>query len=328
MRADILEGIINEYDEIRKRKEKERDERVKDVYERFPEIEETDRKINSVGSDTLRVILSSPDKKGVREEMSDKFRILETKKKEILKKNGIPLNYDAIQYDCDKCKDTGYDENNGRCSCFKQKLIDRLYAGSNMEGLLDGKSFDLFDMDYYCKNKMEGHNTTPYDNMVKIKERCQKFAENFDNEKKSIMFIGDTGLGKTYLSSCIAREVMDQGRTVAYIRAAKLFSLFEDERFGRAEGETDELCRADLLIIDDLATEVQSKNNSAYILELLNERMSRGKRMIINTNIGFGGLEKLYTKRFTSRLMDEFEILYFYGDDIRKQKLFRSRGKN
>ena len=118
---------------------------------------------------------------------------------------------------------------------------------------------------------------------------------------------------------------MDKGYTVIYIRAIRLFKLFDDERFGRLNENINWLYDCDLLIIDDLGTEVNTKNNTPYLLELINERLDNGKKIIINTNHNFDGLEKLYTKRFTSRLMERFNIMNFYGDDIRRQKLFDTR---
>ena len=324
MDSAVMDSIITEYENQRASNKRERDKRVYEAYELAPEIKKIDMEIARIGSSTLRNILASPDDTGAKEEMKNKFKILKKKKNDLLLKFNIPADYDKLRYKCDMCKDTGYVEGKGRCSCFNQKLIDRLYDASNMRELLKKQNFNLFNMDFYSKNHVKDFKNTPYENMVNTKKFCEEFVDNFEKPSKSLMFYGDTGLGKTYMSSCIGKAVMDKGRTVLYMRSTRLFRMLDDERFGRSKDGTDGLYEVDLLIIDDLGTETYSKNNSSYILDLVSERINRDKKMIINTNYNFEGLEKLYTKRFSSRLLDSFNMMYFYGEDIRKKKLFKN----
>lgn len=322
MDSNVMDSIITEYENQRALNERERDERVRKVYKIVPEIEEIDKQISVIGRETLRKILADPDKTEVKEEMHTKFEVLKQRKKEILTKYNIPLDYDKIKYRCSLCKDTGSIEGVGRCSCFKQKVIDNLYEQSNMKELLKKQNFNMFRDDFYSKRPLRGFEKTPYENIKNIKDFCVKFINNFDKPSKSLLFYGDTGLGKTYMSSCIGKELMDRNKTVLYIRASRLFRLFDDERFGRLEEDIKGLYKSDLLIIDDLGTEAFSKNNASFIIDLINDRINNDKKMIINTNMNFEGLEKLYTKRFSSRLLDSFDMMYFYGDDIRRIKLF------
>lgn len=325
MDSEILDIIVREYEEQTKDNIAKRDQRVKKVYELVPEIEEIDKQVAVIGSNTLKKIFSEPDNRDAKKEMEDKFRILSQRKKELLLKYNIPSDFDKIKYKCELCRDTGHIEGVGRCGCFRQRMIDILYEKSNMGELLKRQSFDKFDDDFYSRSKVKGYENTPYDNMEKIKKFCLEFCSSFDKPSKSLIFYGDTGLGKTFMSSCIAKEIMDKGYTVIYIRAIRLFKLFDDERFGRLEDGLEWLYKCDLLIIDDLGTEINTKNNTPYLLELINERTDNGKKMIINTNNNFDGLEKLYSKRFTSRLMESFDAMYFYGEDIRRQKLFKKK---
>ncbi|MGN0164175.1 MAG: ATP-binding protein [Candidatus Ornithomonoglobus sp.] len=322
MDNEIFEGIIDDYEKQLSKDKRERDARVEAVYSRVPEIREIDRDINTVGSDTLRAILQNPDKGELKEDMKNKFAVLKQRKKELLKKNGIPEDFDAMKYRCSVCKDTGYIEGKGRCACFRQKLIDRLYKLSNMSELLKKQNFDTFSMDYYSRNIPKGMKRSPYDNMINIKSYCENFVRGFDRSSKSMVFYGDTGLGKTFMSSCIAKALIDMGKTVFYVRATRLFRMFDDEKFGRLTDGMEDVYKSDLLIIDDLGTEAVYKNNNSYLLDLVNERMSNEKKMIINTNLNFENLENRYSKRFSSRILEGFDMLYFYGDDIRKQKLF------
>lgn len=325
MDSEVFDKIIREYEKQRDKNKKERDDRVERVYKIIPEIEDINKQIDIIGSNTLKTILSNTDNKNAKKEMLDKFKILNQRKKELLKKNNIPEDFDKIKYNCELCNDTGHIEGNGRCKCFRQKMINALYEQSNMGDLLRRQNFDLFNDECFGKNHVKGYNRTPYDNIQIIKKFCKEFCDNFENPSKSLLLYGDTGLGKTYMSSCIAKEVMDKGFTVIYIRAIKLFKMFDEERFGRLDENIDWLYRCDLLIIDDLGTEIKSKNNSPYLLNLINERLDNGKKIIINSNNNFDGLELLYTKRFTSRLMESFEMMCFYGDDIRRKKLFEEK---
>ena len=182
---------------------------------------------------------------------------------------------------------------------------------------------DNFSLEYYSKKPYKDLKYTPYENMEKIRNFCKNYADDFDNMKKSLCFYGDTGLGKTFLSSCIAKELIDKGKTVLYIRAAKLFKIFEDEKFGRLSEDIESIYNCDMLIIDDLGTEYETKFNTSYLFELINERSMSNKKMIINTNLNFSGMEKKYTKRLTSRLTEDFLMLYFYGEDIRRKKFLK-----
>ena len=138
-----------------------------------------------------------------------------------------------------------------------------------------------------------------------------------------MVFYGPTGLGKTFLSGAVAKELMDRGKTVVYLRAARLFSVYEDYKFGRNTDKNviDNIYNTDLLIIDDLGTEVQDKKNLSFLFDVVNERTANGKKIIISTNLEISEITKLYSMRFTSRLYEYFMMYRFYGEDIRIQKL-------
>lgn len=322
MDNEVFNGIISEYENQRAKNKREREERIANVYKSFPEIREIDEKIAETGSSSLRAIFANPDDSSIKEDLKRNLSILKQRKKEILEKNNIPIDFDKERFRCLLCKDTGHVEGNGRCSCFKQKMIDYLYKQSNLNELLKSNNFDNFNIDFFSKEKVNGMNRTPYENMKNIKAFCEDFIENFDKPSKNLAFYGDTGLGKTFISSCIAKALMDKGKTVLYIRASKLFKMFDDEKFGRLSDDIDLIYESDLLIIDDLGAEPVSKNNNSYILDLINERISSEKKIIISTNLDYKNLEEKYTKRFSSRLLDSFEFIYFYGEDIRRIKLF------
>ena len=313
--------IFNEYEELRAKAAADRKRRINDVYESFPHIREIDEEIYRLGVENVEKILKNPEKS---DELNYSFKAalkkLQDEKKGIIKDNNIPADYEEYKYSCALCSDTGYTENGEKCACYKQKLANELYSRSNLGKILDKQNFGNFSFDYYSKEKVNGHELSPYSNMVKIYDRCRSFCDDFDNTERGLLFYGSPGLGKTFLSSCIAKELMDKGKVVIYMRAAKLFSLYEDCRFGNKDGLND-IYEADLLIIDDLGTEPQNRNNFSFLFDIICERMTEGKKIIINTNLSLGELEKMYSSRLTSRIYEFFVPLRFYGSDIRIKKL-------
>lgn len=324
---NTLNKIMTEYEELRTNAANERRKRINEVNSKFPRIAEIDREIYKRGLDNTTGILKNPEKK---DEFNKDFKInlkrLTDEKNEIMRKNNISPDYNEYKYECDICHDTGYDENGKKCQCFKQKLINEAYSMSNMEEIVKKENFNTFSFDYYSKQP-QGDEISPYENMVKIFNHCKRFCDDFENELKGMVFYGNTGLGKTFLSSAVAKELMDSGKTVVYVRATRMFSLYEDYKFGRSTERSviDNIYNADLLIIDDLGSEPINKNNTSFLFDVINERTANGRKIIINTNLQLSELTKLYSMRFTSRLYEYFMLYKFYGEDIRIQKLKESK---
>ena len=315
--------IMEEYEELRIKAANRRKSRIEEVYKNFPRIGEIDKEIQRRGLDNVNNILKNPEKKDeYNSDFKENLKRLNDEKKKIMKENNISDDYDKYEYKCGICSDTGYDESGRKCKCFKQKLINEAYSMSNMAEIIKTQNFDTFSLDYYSKQSEDGL-ISPYENMKKIYENCKRFCDNFDNETKGLVFYGPTGLGKTFLSGAIAKEIMDIGKTVVYLRATKLFSVYEDYKFGRSSESSviDNIYNADLLIIDDLGTEPSNKNNISFLFDVVNERIAAGKKIIINTNLQISEITKMYSMRFTSRLYEYFMMYKFYGEDIRIQKL-------
>ncbi len=318
----MIEKILNEYEEYRTASETERKRRIAEVYEKFPQIEELDKEIFKLGSENVQNIIRNPENSDkINSDFKKNLKELEDKKYKILKENNIPKDYDKKKYRCELCKDTGYTDDGKKCKCLKQRLINEAYSKSNLGDILAVQNFDTFSFKYYSKEKTDG--ISPYDNMQAIYKRAKSFCENFDSDEKSLIFYGSTGLGKTFLSSCIAKDLIDSGKTVIYSRAARFFGIYEDYKFGRAENKNliDEIYGCDLLIIDDLGTEAKNSINLSFLFDVLSERTANGKKMIINTNFDLGELAKNYSQRFTSRIFEFFIPCKFTGSDIRLQKM-------
>lgn len=322
--------IMGEYEEMRIEAANKRKKRIDEINGKFPRIEEIDKEIFRRGLDNVNNILKNPEKKDeYNGDFKENLKRLNDEKQKILTENNIPFDYDKYEYVCDMCHDTGYEPDGKRCKCFEQKLINEAYSMSNMADIIKSQNFDTFSFDYYSKKSQDGL-ISPYENMVKIYRNCKNFCENFDTETKGMVFYGPTGLGKTFLSGAVAKEVMDMGKTVIYLRAAKMFSVYEDYKFGRNTDRTliDNIYNTDLLIIDDLGTEIQDKKNYSFLFDVVNERTANGKKIIISTNLEISEITKLYSMRFTSRLYENFMMYRFYGEDIRLQKFRKNAGLN
>ena len=321
--SEAAKKIMDEYENLRSRKEDEKCARIAQIYSDFPEIEAIDREIYQSGAENVKNILKSLEKADeLNREYKNKLNKLKEKRKEIIEKNGIDPKFDAVKYNCEKCFDTGFLSNGKKCVCFNQQLINYRYKRSNLSEILERENFNTFSFDYYSKEN-DGKKPSPYENIKTIYSRAKKFSEGFDNEEKGLVFYGAAGLGKTFLSSCIAKALMDSGKTVVYLNAPRLFMMYENYRFNRLEDDSviNDIYSADLLIIDDLGTEPQTKNNISFLFDLLSDRLSNNRKMLISTNYNMNELTQMYSSRFTSRLYEYFLIYGFYGNDIRIEKL-------
>lgn len=318
-----LTKIMNEYDEDRTIARANRERTVKEVHNKFPEIEEIEKEINRLGLENFGNILKNPENsKEINENFEKKLKELKEKKNEILKKNNIPLDYDEVKYKCEKCLDTGY-EDTKKCSCFIQKLIKVRYKLSNMENIL--KDFEDFSFDYYSEKKISDNEMSERENIKDIFDRSLSFCEK--KEGKSLLFYGNCGTGKTFLSSCIAKKMMDNGYSVIYMTAPSIIEKYEAYKFGKKVDQKeiiDMFYESDLLIIDDLGTEASNAVSLQFMFEIINKRILNNKKMIISTNLNMGDIVKRYTQRIGSRIYESFEILNFKARDIRIQQLERN----
>lgn len=321
--GDILGRIKAEYEEKKNRAANDRKNRIESVRADFPRIREIDREIARLGAENIGKIAADPENAQMyNSQLKAKYDILYKEKADIIKANGIDPGYEKYRYSCPICSDTGYAPSGGRCKCFEQELINEIFEMRELIKSLKYENFDTFSFDYYSSAVNSG-GVNELENIVRIVKRAKRLCENFDDESRGLMFIGDVGLGKTFLSKCITKELIKRGKTVVNVRAVKLFRMLEDNKFGRDNSgyKTDYIYSADLLIIDDLGTETKSQINTAFLDEIINERADMGKKMVISSNLSMDELHKMYSKRFVSRIMENFILCKFYGEDIRKQKI-------
>lgn len=325
---DIIEKIMKEYDYDRTVSRAECEERVNKVHAKFPEIEEIEREADKAGLENMKRIIENPKKSAEFNcEFEKKVQEINEKKRKILKENNIPEDYDKVKHKCEMCGDTGF-IGSEKCPCFVNKIIKYNYRMSNMENILH--DFKEFNFDYYTDRKIADLNMTEKENMRSIYDAALKFCDG--DEEKNLLFYGGCGVGKTFLSSCIAKRLMEKGKTVVYVTAVSLFSEYEDYKFGRRRTENfertlDLIDNAELLIIDDMGAEAPTPIARQFFFDIVEKRMSSGKRMIISTNMTVRGLIKLYTERIESRIFESFKIFKFEAEDIRKQKLKMRNGE-
>lgn len=330
----VLKNILTQYSKKKANYEFEAEKRKQEIYEKYPKLQDLDNKISSLAISTTKALISNNDK-NLLNELNKNIEKLKEEKNKILSSLNIDKSCFEPHYDCPICKDTGYitneDYSTSMCNCLKQKLYDEQYNKANISNL-DVQNFDKFtDLLYSDEiNEAKYHtNVSPKENINLIKDICLNFIKNFDNkEQKNLLFTGNTGLGKTFLSSCIANEIIKKGKNVLYQTAPVMLDTIIDYRFGKPNSINilDSILSADLLIIDDLGTECINNMKFAELFNVINTRLLNQNKItktIISTNLSLKNLYSNYDERIISRIVGNYDICYFYGDDIR----FKIRNK-
>lgn len=316
--------LMREYNRRQLMHENLRAAHTKEVYNAIPRIREIDAEVSTVSAAQAKRAI-----RGEAVSMSEYKKHLTALREEklaLLKQHGFPPDYLELSYTCPKCKDTGY-IGGKKCSCYLQAATDLLYNQSGLSGILQKENFDTLSYAYYSKDEQYAkHGRTVYENMSMIIEACKKYAADFPSVKGSLLFTGSAGCGKTFLSNCIAKAVMDQYYSVVYLTAAQMFDLFGREQFNRDDEQEVDVSQyvfdCDLLILDDLGTELSNTFTNSKFFTCINERLSRGNGTIISTNLSLAGIRDTYSDRIYSRILGSYQCFNFYGQDIRILKRY------
>ena len=297
--------------------------RMREVEAGHPELAEINAALSQTG---LRIFSAAMEGRQGLDARIDALRreneTLLAQRAELLAMIGYPKDYLDLRYECETCLDTGFTENGTRlCSCMRRALVLAGYETSGIGHLMERQTFENFDLQYY---KDPADRKVMEQNFSTVKRYVELFS---DEKSQNMLFFGQTGLGKTHLSSAIAKSLIDRGFDVLYETAQNLFGDFEDERFNRAyntgveERKTDRYFSCDLLIIDDLGAELSNQFTASCLYNIINTRYNTGKSCIISTNLSHNEIEKRYSPRVLSRLLGQYQNLQFTGRDVRQMKL-------
>lgn len=313
-------------DEKKRAQEAEYNRRMIYVYDRNPKIRELDQEIKGTVIDVIGFALSNGgNPETAIEDIRDENLYLQSELRNELMAAGFSADYVDYKYLCEKCHDTGY-QGAKICSC----LLD-IYKQEQKKDLsslfkLGTETFDNFELDYYDDAADPATRISPRQRMEVIYETCLEYARKFGKNSCNLFLNGGTGLGKTFLSACIARVVSDRGFSVVYDTASAVFSKFEDEKFSKSEDskslreDVNRYLNCDLLILDDLGTEMTTTFTVSALYTLINTRLTLGKKTVMNSNLSLEELRGRYSLQIMSRLVGEYQILTFFGRDIRLLK--------
>ena len=323
--------ILQHYDEIRLKNRHLEEKRYNEIIKAIPKIKEID---NTIASNSISYAKMALTNHAIStKDLEEKNQQLSKQKEQLLIENGFPKDYLNSIYTCKHCQDTGFIENE-KCNCFKQAIIDFLYKQANLGNILKQENFHKFRFDYYDNTVYDNTvydksmQMSPFENIQKIVLECQKFIASFEDSYDNILLFGNTGVGKTFLINCVAKELLDMTHTVVYLTSFQLFDILAKHTFSKSEEEKSEadyqfqyIFDCDLLIIDDLGTENVNSFIASQLYQCINERHLTQKSTIISTNLSINEIKSLYSERVFSRLLSNYKVFKIIGDDIRLKKV-------
>lgn len=332
MSNSTLKNLLKDYEQKRMNAILDLDKRKVALYSSNKKLEEIENELNSFALNTAKAILSASNETTSIDNLKEKMDNLKKEKENILNSLNICDDFFKPNFECALCEDTGYIRdgyNFNLCSCIKQKLFDIEYNKSNISNLKND-AFSNFNINLYSDKINEdlySSNISPKDNIKNIKDIALNFIDNFeDASEKNLLFLGSTGLGKTFLSNCIANELLKKGKTVLYQTAPIMLDTIIDYRFNKNNSSFiyENILDVDLLIIDDLGTECMNSMKFSELFNVINTRLLNQNnhitKTIISTNLNLKELSEKYDERIFSRFVGYYNICRFFGEDIRFKK--------
>ncbi|MDY6064721.1 MAG: ATP-binding protein [Finegoldia sp.] len=304
---------------------KELNKRYEEVFEKIPAYKKAYEERNRLGIEYVKENMRGRDD----EDLLKKLESYDNKLTEILEANGFPIDYLEEKYRCPICEDKGV-VNGKTCTCKRALMTKIAREKSSLNEQMKSENFENFDPDVYDDDKLDsGYSQRDY--MDKLRKYLEKYAKNYEPADKSLIFYGDVGLGKTYLMTSIAKEIIDKGYSVVYHSAPQLAKILFKIRYNNFNVDPSEYSEledmtynCDVLMIDDLGTELNNDTNSSNLFDLINDRIQAKKTTIISTNIDISDIENVYDKRIASRIRGEFEPIRFFGKDIREKRFYNN----
>ncbi len=310
------ESIVRRYEQTRDENRRLLEQRREEIYQKIPEYEALEAKVRELSMQKARQLLAGVETDS--SDLHDNLQKIAAQKKAALRSAGFPEDYLEPVYTCPDCRDTGYlltpEQTRVKCRCLRNQEIAILYEQSNIRHTLASENFSTLSYDYY-----QGEDLEHFEKAVKI---CRDFVQNFKQDYHNLFFYGTVGTGKSFLSGCVAAELLKEGHSVIYFSAAGLFETLARYVFDSKARETlcnfyEDLYNCELVIIDDLGTEMTNSFVASQLFSCLNERHLRRKATIISTNLSLEELRDRYSERVFSRITSNYALCKLTGRDIR-----------
>jgi len=319
----IMRRALQRFEDDKAQRENRFEERRENIFRRQPRLREIDMELRSTMS---RIIASAlrrgTDPRPAVECLRDENLSLQREKRDLLMAMNLPEDALDAKPACALCGDSGY-RGGAVCRCLKQYYAQEQQKELSRMLDLGNQSFDTFSLDWYPDRYDSNIGCSPREHMEIIYDACAGYAHQFGRKPANLLLFGAPGLGKTFLSAAIAREVSGEGYSVVYDTAAHIFERFEMQKFGREEGAENDVERilgCDLLILDDLGTEMTTAFVQSALYQIINTRLMEKKSTILSTNLMPGEIARRYSAQIASRIEGEYQMLPFFGEDIRKLK--------
>ncbi|NLB23501.1 MAG: ATP-binding protein [Clostridium sp.] len=332
--------VMARYGAIRTKEEANQKARKVEIHQKIPRVGDLERLMSLNSLNVARNIARNVtlDASKNQEQVTNTIANLKSEnlnlqqeKMELLVSHGYPMDYMELKYHCNLCQDTGY-VSGKKCSCYKQLLAEIVYAESDFSQMLSDESFETFDQSLFDNDSIHPeYGLTVRQNMNDVLKIGKAFVRDFHQTSDSLYFYGPSGTGKTFLATCIARELLKEGQVVVYRTSSQLMDDIRDIKFQDDKEIETLLSKCDLLIIDDLGTEMPSDHSKTEIFNLINQRLLQNRKMIISSNLRLDSIRSKYSERLSSRIMGDFILVPFFGEDLRhikghkKNRRFRSQ---
>lgn len=309
------DAIMRKYNQIQLKRQRLLEERRREVYDAIPAIRQLEDDMSSYSIAQAKRRLEGESVSST--EIANKIKDFTEQKELLLTISGYPVDYLQPSYECSDCKDTGYIDGK-KCQCFKRAAMELLYQQSNMQDVLQEENFDTFTYQYYTKESLPS--------IKKAVSICKQFVTNFDRCPENLLLYGSVGIGKTFLSHCIAKELIESGHSVVYFTASQFFEVLAKHAFDKSEENenftyiSQLIYDCDLLIIDDLGTELVNTFVASQLFQCINQRFISKKSTIISTNLSLETVRDTYSDRIFSRITSNYILLKLIGEDIRIMK--------
>ncbi len=326
---EAYKAVLAKYEQRRVLRERELEENRKKVFATVPQIETLEAELASLASAAVIKAMSNESEKAKKKaikEFKERSVELQAQKIELLVTGGFSGDFLEEKFKCKKCQDKGF-IGTKMCDCFRKELNRECYSKTKLASIIEEQNFKSFDLGFYDDEPIAEYGRSAKENMKRIFDYLKDYAEGFSTRSPNLLLTGQPGLGKTFLSSAIAKEVIDRGFYVLYDSCQNILSRMENAKFKNSGDDFSDLLSCELLIIDDLGAEFKTQFSESCIYNIVNSRIISKLPTVISTNLSPAELSESYHDRIASRLLGEYTTILFLGTDVRLQKLARASKK-